>query len=376
MQVGVGEVAVEGARQGAHHLGVGAGGLPLGELVERAAVGAHDRPHVVGGLHAPLDLKGAAAGADEGFKVADGAVVARREQARAADARDFGPRLVVHAVGQAARLAAEPAVRRAAALGAAQQAFARIADAQRAVAEHLELDALVGAGLDLAERELARKRDPRAAAAFGEAHAARVVHVRLGGEVKLEVGPQLVHQAQQPPVLDDEGVGPASRAVVDEPQGVGELVLADEYVDGHVDARTGEVGHPACRGERLPVEVVGVAAGVEGPHPAVDGVGAGGDGGLEGVERPGRREQFGEGCALGAAGRVVWHGVVSFASSSRRSVVRPRVPATGAPPGDAGRRWYQEAVKLSRTRRGFLGYHCLLSRSRPPRRCRKVPTCP
>ena len=88
--------------------------IPRGEhAVEHGAVDAHDREHVVGRLHAALDLERGHARAHQLGQQVDRAQILRREQMIARRGEVFPLRLVVQRVGKPARLGAQAAVRRA-----------------------------------------------------------------------------------------------------------------------------------------------------------------------------------------------------------------------------------------------------------------------
>ena len=282
-QVGVGEVAVERARQAPRHGLVDRRAAQLRELgtrharehvVDLLAIGTHDAPHVVGRLHAALDLERAHAGGHERTHVGGGAGVLGAERAGTAGCPDGEAVLVHEVVGQAARLGAEAAVGAAAAGHARHEAHARVAEAERAVAKDLKLNALLGDAPDLRERELARERHAVRPLLAAPRDAAGVVDVGLRRDVQLKLGPQAMDLVEEAPVLDDEGVRAADGRRAHERERAGHLSLLDHDVDGHVDARPGQVRLTARRLERVIGEVVGAAAGVEVvADAAVDGVG-------------------------------------------------------------------------------------------------------
>ena len=286
----------------------GLGVLPSRQGVERVAVGSHDGEHVVGGLHAPLHLERPHSGVAHLGEAVHGAVVLGAEQARAAHpaallgkalrghARDLHhvAVLVDEVIRQAAGLGAEAPVGRAPAVERAHEAHARVAEAERPVAEALQLHALLRDAGDLRQRELARKGHavdaPDVAA---PRHAARVVHVGLRGDVGLHLRPPAADLRHEAPVLDDEGIRAELPRTAHEIEHARHLLGGDGDVHGHVDARPGEVGSPARRGERLVIEVVGAATGVEVvAQPAVDRVRPRGERGVERLGAAGGRQQL------------------------------------------------------------------------------------
>ena len=91
-----------------------------------------------------------------------------------------------------------------------EQADARVAEADGAVGEDLEVDARArGVDLrDLVDGELARERHAVGARGLAPGRPARVVDVRLGGDVRLDARHETAHLGEEAPVLDDEGVRP------------------------------------------------------------------------------------------------------------------------------------------------------------------------
>jgi hypothetical protein len=163
------------------------------------------------------------------------------------------------------------------------------------VSEHLELDALAGAQLDLGQAQLARQRHSMGTELVpAPGDPARVVDVRLRGHMDLDLRPEPAHLCEQPPVLDDEGVGTEFGGPADEGEGTRHLGRADDHVLGHVDAGAGQMGLTARLGEGSLVEVAGTTAGVEvAAEAAVDGIRTGGEGGSERLRPASRGEKLG-----------------------------------------------------------------------------------
>ena len=86
---------------------------------------------------------------------------------------------------------------------------------------------------------------------------------------------------------------PRRAAALDELERLGHLVILNDDVHGDVHAGAGEVRRAAGGPEGLVGEVVGLASGVERPHAAIDGIGAGGERGGEGRGAAGGGEQLG-----------------------------------------------------------------------------------
>ncbi len=308
--VGGREVAVEAALElpspGAAGGGVDVGPARRAQLVQGLTVGVRHGEHVIGRLHAPFELEGRRPGVDQARQHLARVGVARAEGAFPVGGREHATIRVDELIGQAARLSAHAAVGRAArAVEAREQADSRVAEADRSVCEDLEVDAHGRDRGDLVDRELARERHAVGAAIPAPRGSARVVDVGLRGDVRLELGHEAAHLGEEPPVLDDEGVGPADGAGADELERLGHLGVLDDDVHRDVDPRAGEMGLTAGGLERRGREVVGLATGVEGAHAAVDGVRSGREGRREGLGSPSGGEELGQASprALRAIGR-------------------------------------------------------------------------
>ena len=183
-QIAVGEPAVKGARQASDGLlgragnvapGIAPGGVRRSRRVGTALRGVHAchrgiqrlavaRDHVVDViriLHAPLDLEGPNTRADQLVQMPGRQVVAWAQQ-QVAVALIHAPALTVYQlVGHAAGLGAIAAIGRAAPPARGKRARPRIANADGAVAERLDLDARRRHGPDLVHRKLATARHAR-----------------------------------------------------------------------------------------------------------------------------------------------------------------------------------------------------------------------
>ena len=87
---------------------------------------------------------------------------------------------------------------------------------------------------------------------------------------------------------------PRSMRVAEERERVGELARLDEHVEREVDAHAARVRERARLLELVERELRAFVARVEPLGAEVDGVGAVGDGGADGVERAGRGEELGD----------------------------------------------------------------------------------
>lgn len=251
-------------------------GIALARIVrvDGLAVGAHDGRDVLGALHATLDLERRDAGLDEVGDDIDRAEVARREQVGAGlVAEHVLPLLVDERVRQAAGLRAAAAVAAAAADHAAHQALARVADAERAVHERLDLDGRMGADMaDLLERELAREHDAREAELRERFDALEAADRHLRARVERQVGHRLMGDTRDAEVLHEHGVG---ARLVEEAQVVPEgphFLVCHDRVDRHVDGDLSQVCEVDGLAQRLAVEVTCVGARAEGIARQIDGI--------------------------------------------------------------------------------------------------------
>ena len=287
-----GEAAVERLGQ-ARLEGAGVRWAPRREGVQRLAIAGDDVEHVIGVLHAALDLEGADPGRDERGQMADGQVVARAQQHVAVAGVHAAALGVLQRVAHAARLRAVPAIRRAAAAARGEPARARIADADRAMAEGLDLHARLRELRDLGHRELPAAGDARDAQLVRRQPRARGrVHAGLGGEVDLDRGGLRRQARREARVGDDHRVGAGCDHLARQRDRAVELVIAQVDVEGDVDAGAAGVRGPGAAGQLVEGQVPRAGAGVVGARAAIDRVGAGGDGGQKRLVGPGGREQL------------------------------------------------------------------------------------
>jgi hypothetical protein len=95
---------------------------------------------------------------------------------------------------------------------------------------------LPGDGAEFGEGEFAGEGDAGEAEAGGGADAFEVVEGHLGGGVETEGGEVLAGEAGDAEVLHDDGVGAAFGAKGEGADEIGEFSVADEGVEGDVDA--------------------------------------------------------------------------------------------------------------------------------------------
>ncbi len=192
-----------------------------------------------GVLVAPLDLERVDPDRDELRHLGERHQVAGREQVALVQKR------LVRAVDdqvvrEPAGLGALAPVGRAAAPGLAAEALARVAHAQGAVDERLELD--VGGGGDapeVVERELAAQHHPAHAVGGGERDALGAGDRHLGRAVHRQGGHHGARQPRHAHVLHDDRVGAGVRDRVQGALRLGEFGVEHERVEGD------EPRHPA-----------------------------------------------------------------------------------------------------------------------------------
>ena len=187
-----------------------------------------------------------------------------------------------------AGLAAAAAVAAAPRGHARQQAGARVAVAQGAVDEGLELQPVRLERGDLVEAELTRQDGAREAQVGQRRELGARVRVELRAGVQLEPWVRLAHERGEAQVGDDQRVeaGPVRR--LQRREGRLELVVLEQHVQGQVARarRTdGRARWPPADASR--VEVAGEGARAPARRgPRVDGVGAGRQGRLQGGGPP------------------------------------------------------------------------------------------
>ena len=114
-------------------------------------------------------------------------------------------------------------------------------------------------------------------------------------------------EPQQAHVLHDEGVGARAVELVDEALHGGELVVVEDGVERHVDARPERVGVVGQAGD-VADRVACCRAGAEARSADVDGVGAVADGFDAGVGVAGGGEEFDGPCGHWGVGLWRWAG--------------------------------------------------------------------
>ena len=176
------------------------------------------------------------------------------------------------------------------------EAQAGIRIAQGAVQEGLDLGGgLLGDAADFVEGEFAREGDAPEAQPRGGADAFEVVEGHLRGGVQAQGGEMPPRQPRHAEILHDDRVDAAVGAQAEGADEIGQFGVADQRVEGDVDAaRTRQrMGIDRDFLEFAGREVDGLGAGGEARQAGVDGVGAEGERGIGGSAFPRGGEQFG-----------------------------------------------------------------------------------
>lgn len=267
---------------------------PLLHPVEEIAVRLGDGRHVLRLLLPALDLETHDAGVGDLGEMVVRAEVLRRNQIAAIElgvVLDVGEDVVL-----AARLRARAPIRAPLRDHAGHVALSGVGDAERAVHERLESKRRNGGAnrADVVERVLARKDDAIDAELPHHFGSALVVHGHLRRPVNFEIRIDALNQPDQAKVLDDDRVNTEIDRFAEEHQRIDELGGLDENVQREVDATTTLMRDAARFAKLLERELRAVVAGVEARRAHVDGVGAIGDGGADGVQGTSGGEQLGD----------------------------------------------------------------------------------
>ena len=248
------------------------------------APGVHIRHHgdVFGALHAPFDLRAGDARVLELAEIIHKAVVPQAE--------GILVHASAHAVLHAARLRARAAVAAAPADQRAHVALAGIAEAQRAVHEHLRLDARVfGNRANLVERKLPRQHRAGEAHFGGGLHAREVVNAHLRARVQRNVRHGVAQHAHQAEILHDNRIRAVVRRLARQIGSGCHLPVAHEGVERDIDLAAADVAVAHRLGKLILCEIVRAAARVVRAKAHVNRVGAVLHRGNHGVRRSGGR---------------------------------------------------------------------------------------
>ena len=159
--------------------------------------------------------------------------------------------------------------------------------------EDLDLGGAVPAdGLGVPGGALPGDDHPLAAELRGLAGAAGGEKAHLGAGVEGEVRQGLAQEGEEAPVLDQHRVHPQAGGQAGALQGLRQLPVAEEGVEGQEDPDAPLMAVAEGGGKVLLREVFGAAAGIEAAHAEVDRVRPGLHGGPQGLRRPGGGEEL------------------------------------------------------------------------------------
>ena len=254
-------------------------------LTDGLGVHAGDYAGVLRALHASLYLEACDADFFEPTYLVYKTVVLQRE------------RMVVHAAAetvlQAAGLRAESAVAAAAAYEGGHIALAGMAEAERAVNEHLGLyRGILGDEPYLLERQFARKHGA------GDAHLRRgldpgeVMQAHLCARVKWDIGQRTADSVGHAKILHDERVRARIRRELRRGDGIPHFAVVHEGVERDVDLAAADMAVAHRLHEFLICEIFRAAAGVERAHAHVNGVRSVLHGGDNALRRAGWGQKF------------------------------------------------------------------------------------
>jgi len=252
--------------------------------IQRRAVELCDNRHIFGPLHASLDLDGGYAHPGQLVQLPDEAVVAQAQGV----ARVLEPAVPV---GQAAGLRALAAVAAPPADHGGQIALPRIAHAERAVHEHLELHgAAAGDARDLLARQLPRQHDAAEAQLRRLLHALERVDAHLRRGVEHRVGRQLAHELRHAEILHDERVHAQQGRRTHDLGRARHLPVGDKRVERqmHLDPADMAIDHSLLQLVRR--KIMRAHARVEGVIAQINRIRAVLDGGAQRLHRPGGRQ--------------------------------------------------------------------------------------
>ena len=200
-----------------------------------------------------------------------------------------GDKPIAHAAG----LAAAPAVAAAPADHAREETQARVAVAEGAVHEHLEVEAVWVERGDLVEGQLAGEDGALEAKLGQQGELGARVGVELRARVQREVGVAHAHLGREAKVGHDERVEAGLVRSGQRRERRLDLVVLEQRVEGEVDTGAEEMRAVDGLEQRSGGEVGREGARAPTLETQVDRVGAGRERGLQGRTVAGRREKFG-----------------------------------------------------------------------------------
>ena len=205
-------------------------------------------------------------------------------------------RHVMQCVRQAARLRAQPAIRRTPADERGHEALARIAHAQRAVGKRLDFKAQLVADLrqmfDLGQRHLARKRHTRCSKLSSGTHARLVVRVHLRGDVQARLRQRSRKFGGDADILHDERIGAGAISLTRRFHGAIDLARQNGRIQRNVHVHAAQMGEGASVSKCVDGEIIGATSRIERLKAQVNRIGAAAHGGMERRNAASRRQKL------------------------------------------------------------------------------------
>ena len=168
-----------------------------------------------------------------------------------------------------------------------------MAEAQRAVAEDLRLDAgVLGDKLDLLQAQLPGQHRPGQPHLRRGFHAGEVMDAHLGAGVKRNVRQSGADGLDEAQILDDNAVGAQVGSQLCRGDGRLQLPVVHQGVQGHIDLAAPDAAIAHGFFKFFVGKILGAAAGVEIPHSQIHGVRPVLDGGDDRFRRTRRREKL------------------------------------------------------------------------------------
>ena len=158
-----------------------------------------------------------------------------------------------------------------------------------------EIGHRVANGVDVGEGVFAREHDTLDSERLGDRGAGWIVDRHLRRPMNLERRIQLADQANESDVLHDHGVDSAVDGLSEKHQRVNQFIRLDEDVQRQIDPAAPPVGEATGLGELVERELGAFVPGIELCRAEIDGVGAVGERGTNGVERSGGGKELGNG---------------------------------------------------------------------------------